>query len=174
MTKEKENEQENFKLVYEQILTSVRYFLDWRYKLFVGYIVVISALHYFIIAWNSKQENSNNWIYILSCFAGVLLSGLFFFINLRINQVIWKHQNNGYLYEKRLGMIDIESDKPVYGLFGTTLDEQIKQQVDKDKVPVIKLKWKDKFQFFKLTHVAIMNWFFLLGGLSFGFYFFLE
>jgi len=75
---------EKIKMVYEQIATSTRYFLDWRNKLLAGYIVIISALYYFILTWVSKPENFTLFLYILSCSAGVILTLFFFFLNLRI------------------------------------------------------------------------------------------
>ncbi|TAL44990.1 MAG: hypothetical protein EPN92_08060 [Chitinophagaceae bacterium] len=174
MIQEEKTRQENFKVVYEQIHNSIRYFLDWRHKLFVGYIVIISALYYFIITWLSQQEHYDPFIYKLSCGVGSGLSILFFFLNLRNNQVIWRYQNNGYMYEKRLGMIDIDSDNPLHGLFGAMIEKRIKQQVDSKKTPRIKMQLKDALQLFRLTHVGIMNWFFILGVISFIILFFLR
>ena len=112
---------EKLRMVYDQINTSTRYFLDWRNKLFVGYIVIISALYYFILTWVSKPENFTLFVYIISCFTGVIITVFFFLLNFRNNKVIWIYQNNGYMYEKRLGVIYKNKEVPLHGLFGAII-----------------------------------------------------
>ncbi len=162
------DQDEKLKFVYEQIVTSSRFFLDWRHKLLGGYIVIISALYYFILTWMSLPEHFTVFIYVLSCLVGILLSILFFLLNHRNNEIIWTYQNNGYMYEKKLGLIDFESDKPVHGLFGAIIKSEIKDRIDTEKKPDIELKAIDKPKLLNLrTHIGAINWFFILVIISF-------
>ncbi|HEX6168913.1 MAG TPA: hypothetical protein VFZ33_04410 [Chitinophagaceae bacterium] len=79
------------------------------------------------------------------------------------------------MYEKRLGMIDSQADNPVHGLLGAMIEKSIKRQIDTTMSPRVKSHWwNDDLQLFKLTHVGIMNWFFLLGVIAFIILFFLR
>jgi len=111
------------KLVYEQAGVEQRYFLDWRYKLIAGFIVIISSIGYFIITWLHKPENFSEGFYILTCSIGIIITIFFAFLNHRVTEILWKYKNVAYLYEKDMG---IEG-----GLYGNLMVKKVKINLDK-------------------------------------------
>jgi hypothetical protein len=147
---------EKLKLIYESANQRHRYFLDWRYRLFAGYILIISAIGYFILTWIQKPENYSEVDYVLVCICGIIMTILFFFINQRITEILWRCQNIAYLIERDLGF----NRKNDLGLYGVLLDTKIKNQLDDGKI--IELGKKKIIKLGLWDHSGIINWFFII------------
>ncbi len=151
---------EKIKLVYEQSSTLHRYFLNWRYSLIAGFIVIISAIGYFALTWVQKPENYSILIYILTCSCGIIITLVFALMNHRITRLIWNCQNKAYLNEKDLGFKQNgDFDFTKLGLYGNLLNEKIREKLDEgEENPEI----GNIGIFNPLNHTGILNWFFIM------------
>jgi hypothetical protein len=152
---------EKLKLLYENSSALHRYFLDWRYKLLAGYIVIISALGYFILTWIQKPEHYTALTYILTCSCGIIISLLFYFINHRITKLLWQCQNKAYLIEKDLGFKANSSfQNTQIGIYGRFVTEGIRNDLDNGKEDELEKNSSGLLNPF--NHSGILNWFFIL------------
>ena len=146
---------------YNQATKLHRYFLDWRYKLFAGYIVIISAIGYFIITYLQKPENFTPFLYSFLCGIAIIVTIIFALLNYRITELIWRCQNVAYLCETEMNVSK--------GLYSNLLVKVIKDNIDEngnlDNLP--KPTILDYFNPFK--HTGAINFFFVLVIAAFSF-----
>ena len=155
---------EKVKLVYEHSSSLHKYFLNWRYSLIAGFIVIISAIGYFAITWVQKPENFTILNYTLTCSCGIIITLVFALINHRITSLIWNCQNNAYFNEKDLGFKennDNSYERSDYkytklGLYGNLLNEKIRKKLDNGNLNP-KLRFWGIFN--PLHHSGIINFF---------------
>ena len=149
---------ERIKIIYEQNGLLHRYFLDWRYKLIAGYIVIVSAIGYFLITWLQKPENYSKLEYIILCSIGITVTIIFCFIHNRITELIWICQNTAYLNEKDLG----NNNSIRSGIYGNLLSPKIRERLDnnEDIKDVTKMNFKVFINPF--NHIGALNWFFII------------
>lgn len=157
---------DKLKLIYENSASLHKYFLNWRYKLLVGYIIVVSAIGYFIFTWLQKPENFSVLNYIITCLCGMLITFFFFLINHRITRLLWKCQNEAYLIEKELGFhIKNENIYAKHGVYGKILTEEIRKKIDDGNTEDLEKSNSGLFNPF--NHSGILNWFFIIVAMIF-------
>lgn len=158
----KEELSEKLKLMHEAAAKKHEYFLDWRYKLFAGYIAVIAALAYFLVTADLTVI-AYDWI----CRLGIVLTILFGIINHRNTELTWKAQNCAYLIEKKMGFTH-ELEVGENGIYSSLISKAVredlekieKEKAEKGKAEKGKSRWIRWFN--PLYHTGALNMTFIL------------
>lgn len=154
---------EKLEKLYEKASHMHQYFLNWRYKILAGYIVITSAIGYFIFTWVLNPDNFSESRYIFTCLAGITVTIIFFFLNYRISELIWRCQNQAYLLEKDLLFNSEDVCKPeMRGVYSTIVNAKVRERLDKgiygNKITLINFPG----QFNPRHHFGALNLFFII------------
>ena len=143
--------QDELKFLYEQLSSYHKYILDWRYKIFAGFIVLTSILGNYIL-----ESSKYCFEYVIACISGLIITVIFFFANRHINRNIWKSQNKAYLIEKK--MKSYQEGSSNLGLYGQMINKEIKKELDEGKEP----NQNQPFIHCNLNHSGLLDWSFII------------
>ena len=98
--------------MYRQLAVDHLHHLQWREKLFAGFLVLIGALALAFYHTHKKDQQGELWFQCgwLVPLGGVALSLMFFFLELRCQEVLWNRRRAGQAFEERAMQL---------GLFGS-------------------------------------------------------
>ena len=157
-SKQESAESGNLLHMHEQTAQLFQFVLDWRYKLFAGFLIIVGTLGYSII----ETDNKFKILILLVCIIAV--SRMFHLLSRKNTQDYWKLQNYGYKVEQELNLKETkEGDK---GMFARLVHEDKKGAVESSNYNGLNsiLKYEVKELYGCKTHTGVINWTFLAVG----------
>ena len=158
--------------MYEKAIEMHRFFLNWRYRLLAGYIVILWTLVYSLAKLNENTDNYNAY-FISICITGIIITIIFVFLSARNTVLYWKCNNTAYYSEK-----EMVEDFKFEGLYSLLIDDKIKKDINnmleenigskKYKKLYKKLYKSDNAYSLDIRgHTGAINWVYLLSFLGF-------
>ncbi len=155
--------------LYEEAGRQHRFFLNWRYGIFAGYLAISMLLYQEIL---KSGINNDCWLATV----GVFISIIFFLLHLRTTVLYRKCQDTACEIEKEI--IKEDTNNSSNGIFSNILCSEILGRKDVDASENTSKNKNDKTQkntekpdlkslFLHLGHTAVINWTIVLSGVVF-------